>query len=72
MFYRKKRIEPDINEIFSDDFNENYILDPSLVVLEVKYNGFLLGYMKEFLNLLNKQEISVGKYSLSRIVSLYF
>ena len=55
--------------IFSSEFNENYLLDPSFVVLEVKYNGFLLGYIKDFLNQVEKEELSVGKYSLSRIIS---
>ena len=59
-------------DIFSEHFNENPILDPYLVILEVKYNGFLLGYIKDFLDGVEKQELSVGKYSLSRVVSKHY
>ena len=53
-------------DIFSDKLNENYILEPSMVVLEVKYNGFLLSYIKDMLSECNSSEISVSKYCLGR------
>lgn len=56
-------------DIFSNKLNENYLLDPSLVVLEVKYNGFLLSYIKDLLIQVEKSELSVSKYSLSRTIS---
>lgn len=59
-------------DIFSSNLNENMLLDPYLVILEVKYNGFLLGYLKDFLNGVEKQELSVGKYSLSRVISKHY
>lgn len=45
---------------------QNPILDPYLVVLEVKYNGFLLSYIKDMLKEVDRSETSVSKYCLSR------
>ena len=42
------------------------------MVLEVKYNGFLLSYIKDMLERCNASELSVGKYSLSRAVSKHY
>ncbi len=56
-------------DIFSDKLLENSILDPYLVVLEVKFNGFLLGYIKEMLNECDLSQQSVSKYCLGRTVS---
>ena len=46
------------------------VLDPFHMVLEVKYNGFLLSYIKDLLNLVERSELSVSKYCLARSVSL--
>ena len=51
---------------------ENPILDPCLVVLEVKFNGFLLGYIKDMLEECNASELSVSKYCLGRAVSKHY
>ena len=59
-------------DIFSSRLLQNSVLDPSLVVLEVKYNGFLPSYIKELLLPCNEFETSVGKYSLSRSVSMHY
>ena len=40
------------------------------MVLEVKYNGFLLSYLKDLLDLVARPELSVSKYCLARSVSL--
>lgn len=56
-------------DIFSDSLLENSILDPLLVVLEVKYNGFLLSYIKDMLMECDSSELSVSKYCLGRAVS---
>ena len=45
-------------------------MDPFQMVLEVKYNGFLLSYLKDLLNLVGRSELSVSKYCLARSVSL--
>lgn len=59
-------------DIFAPDLAENTSLDPFLVVLEVKYNGFLLSYIKDMLRRCDKSEVSVGKYCLSRAVSKHY
>lgn len=42
------------------------VLTPSASVLEVKYNHFLLSYIKEILNSCDKSEMAVSKYLLAR------
>lgn len=53
-----------------DLFSENLVMYPVLdkfnVVLEVKFNGFLLDYIRQFINDINKSELSVSKYALAR------
>ena len=46
------------------------VMDPFHMVLEVKYNGFLLSYIKDLLDLVERSELSVSKYCLGRGVSL--
>lgn len=53
-------------DLFSPRLNMNPVLDPYDVVLEVKFNGFLLGYIKELINCTDKSELSVSKYVLAR------
>lgn len=55
--------------IFAPDLILNPVLDPFLVVLEVKYNGFLLDYIKSLLDNVQKSELSVSKYMLARQAS---
>ena len=52
--------------LFSKKLNMNPVLDPYDVILEVKYNGFLLSYIKEMINNIDKSELSVSKYCLAR------
>ncbi|MDD4081324.1 MAG: polyphosphate polymerase domain-containing protein [Eubacteriales bacterium] len=59
-------------DIFSRNLMQYAVLDPYLVVLEVKYNGFLLSYIKDMLKTVNLSESSVGKYSLSRAVTTHY
>lgn len=59
-------------DIFSDKLNENYILDSSNTVLEVKFNGFLLQYIKDMLVTLEREQLSVSKYCLARSVSKHY
>lgn len=42
------------------------VLHPADVVLEVKYNHFLLAYVKEILRVSNNSETAVSKYALAR------
>lgn len=53
-------------DLFSPKLNMNPVLDAFQVVLEVKYNGFLLEYIKRMLNSIDKSELSVSKYCLAR------
>lgn len=53
-------------DLFDPDLNMNPVLDPCNVVLEVKFNGFLLQYIKELLSCTDKSELSVSKYVLAR------
>ena len=55
--------------IFAKDLNMNPVLDPFHVVLEVKFNGFLLDYIKALLSDIQKSELSVSKYMLARQAS---
>lgn len=53
-------------ELFSPTLNMNPVMDRDFVVLEVKYNNFLLGYIQQMLNGADRQEVSVSKYYLAR------
>ena len=44
----------------------NPVLDPYDVILEVKYNGFLLDYIRRMIDSVSRSEISVSKYVLAR------
>ncbi|WP_240377929.1 polyphosphate polymerase domain-containing protein [Bacillus piscicola] len=56
-------------DLFSEQLQENDLMDATHVVLEVKYNGFLLQYIKELLEEVEKDQLSVSKYCLSRKIS---
>lgn len=53
-------------DLFSPKLLMNPVLDPSLAVLEVKYNNFLLTYFQRLLNVMDRPEVSVSKYYLAR------
>lgn len=53
-------------DLFSERLNMYPVIDPYDVVLEVKYNGFLLSYIQQLLNSVDKSELSVSKYILAR------
>ncbi len=61
-------------ESSTDLFSRNIPLYPALdsfnAVLEVKYNGFLLSYIKGLVNSVDCSEISVSKYCLARGATL--
>lgn len=59
-------------DIFSDQLPEIPLFDTSHVVLEVKYDGFLLQYIKDILQELEKDQLSVSKYCLSRKISKHY
>lgn len=57
-------------------FDNNLLMYPVFprnnIVLEVKYNGFLLSYVKDIVEQVDKLQISVSKYCLARQVSLNY
>lgn len=59
-------------DIFSSQLVQNPVLNPYLTVFEVKYNGFLLSYIKDLLQICDRSELSVSKYCLSRSVSTHY
>lgn len=52
--------------IFDPKINENYVMDPYLAVMEVKFNGFLLSYIKDVINKCDGSETTVSKYFMGR------
>lgn len=56
-------------DIFDRQLLQYPALDPGLAVLEVKYNGFLLSFIKDMLRECDSSELSVSKYCLSRAVT---
>lgn len=59
-------------DLFAPDLNMYPVLDRFNGVLEVKYNGFLLSYIKKLVNEANRSELSVSKYCLARSVTMKF
>lgn len=59
-------------DIFSSSLLQYPVMDPFHVVLEVKYNGFLLSYIKDAVSQADRSEFSVSKYCLARSVGLHF
>lgn len=59
-------------DIFSDKLCQYPVFDPFNVVLEVKYNGFLLSYIKELVSTADRSEFSVSKYCLARSVGRHY
>lgn len=57
-------------DLFSPNLNLYPVMDPFQVILEVKYNGFLLSYIKDLVSLANRSELSVSKYCLARSAGL--
>ncbi len=53
-------------DLFSPRLNMNPVLDKFDVVLEVKFNGFLLDYIRRLINDIDRSELSVSKYVLAR------
>lgn len=59
-------------DIFSEKLPLNPLLNTFLVVMEVKFNGFLLGYVKDILKNAGTGELAVSKYCLGRAVSMHY
>lgn len=59
-------------DIFSDKLNMYPVFSKYNTILEVKYNGFLLSYIKDMLEMVQKSELSVSKYCLARKETLNY
>ena len=59
-------------DIFSDSLAMYPVLDPFNLVLEIKFNGFMLSYIKDLINLADRSSLSVSKYCLARSAALKF
>ena len=57
-------------DIFSKKLGLHPVQSPFQMVLEVKYNGFMLSYIKALLDQVERSELSVSKYCLARGVTL--
>ena len=59
-------------DIYAKNLNMYPVFNKDNTVLEVKFNGFLLGYIKDILENVNKSELSVSKYCLARTSTLNY
>lgn len=59
-------------DLFSEQLVQYPVFDSSCMVLEVKYNGFLLSYIKELLALADRSERSFSKYCMARSSGLHY
>ena len=59
-------------DIFDENLLQYPVWDPYVVVLEVKFNGFLLSYIKDALRDCGVGETSFSKYCLARAVSTHY
>ena len=59
-------------DIFSPQLLQHSVFSPYLAVLEVKYNGFLLSYIKDIIQSCDSSETAVSKYCMSRAVGKHF
>lgn len=58
--------------VFDEAMIENTLFAQDAVILEVKFNGFLLSYIKDVISGIDSSELSVSKYCLSRAVSKHY
>jgi len=59
-------------DLFAPDLAQYPVLDPFHLILEVKYNGFLLSCIKQLAGTADRSELSLSKYCLARSVGLRF
>ena len=56
-------------DIFNPNLQLTPVMDTANVILEVKYNGFLLSYVKDLVKNVSCVSTSVSKYYLSRNIT---
>lgn len=69
-FDRRIRASESDMELFAPCPAYSPVMDPFGLVLEVKYNGFILSYIKDLLNSVHRPEVSMSKYCLARSFTL--
>ena len=55
-------------DLFSPNLPLNPVFDADKVIFEVKYDRFMLGYIKEIISHVDRRSISSSKYCLSRSI----
>lgn len=56
-------------DLFDPKLIMHPVMAPNMAVLEVKYNGFLLSYIRQMLAGIDQSELSVSKYCMARQLS---
>ncbi|MEG1927598.1 MAG: polyphosphate polymerase domain-containing protein [Niameybacter sp.] len=56
-------------DLFAEHLSLYPVLDQAHIVMEIKYNGFLLNYIKDLVKDVNRSSLSVSKYCLGRSIS---
>ena len=59
-------------DLFDEKLPLNPVFDPNFVVFEVKYNGFLLSYIREVINSVDRIQTPISKYCLGRSSSIKY
>ncbi len=65
-FDREIRSSQSVNNFFSANLPLKPAIDPFTVIMEVKYDGFILSYIKDIITAANASPLSAGKYSAGR------
>lgn len=71
-FDRNVRATETCFDLFSENLSLTPVFDPFNVILEVKFDGFLLSYIRTILNSVEKSELSVSKYCLARSTTMAY
>ncbi len=65
-FDRDVKATNSCGDFFSDNLSLKPAMDPGVVIMEVKYDGFLLSYIKDLIRVADASPLSAGKYSAGR------
>lgn len=71
-FDRNIRATETCLDLFSEKLSLSSVFDSFNVILEVKFDGFLLSYIRTLLNGADKSELSVSKYCLARSTTMAY
>lgn len=68
-FDRDLRATESSTDLFDPALNLYPVMDQGQVVLEVKYNGFLLEYVRELIRSCERVQTTASKYAMGRMIS---